>query len=122
MSSRLPDNSTIFSGEMRAINLALMFIRDCTDGEFIIFSDSLPSLVAIENCRWDNPLILEVLNRVHNLLSTGKIIMFVWLPSHVGIHGNTDADVAAKTALNAAPDNITVPHTDFWQQVDDYYK
>ena len=55
-------------------------------------------------------------------LSTGKIIVFVWLHSHVGIQGNTDADVAAKTALNAAPDNITVPQTDFWQQVDDYYK
>ena len=114
MSSHLPDNSTIFSGAMHAINLALMFIRDCTDSKFIIFADSLSSLVAIENRHWDNPLTLEVLNRIHNLLSTGKIIMFVWLPSHVGIQGNTDADVAAKTAINAAPDNITVPHTDFW--------
>jgi hypothetical protein len=52
----------------------------------------------------------------------GKSVVFVWLPSHVGIKGNTDADTAAKAALAATPDNISVPHCDFRQHIHQYFK
>ena len=30
----------------------------------------------------------------------GKIINFCWTPSHIGIHGNNEADEAAKSAFD----------------------
>jgi hypothetical protein len=48
--------------------------------------------------------------------------VFVWLPSHSGITSNTDTDMAAKVALDAAPGNIVVPHSDFRQYIHQYFK
>ena len=28
-----------------------------------------------------------------------KMVTFIWIPSHIGIHGNSKADSAAKSAL-----------------------
>jgi len=88
----------------------------------MIFSASLSSLIAIQNRLWSNPLVLETLEKVHDLIVHGKSVVFVWLPSHVGIKGNTDADTAAKAALTTTPDNISVPHSDFRQQINQYFK
>jgi hypothetical protein len=39
-------------------------------------SDSLSRLQRIENRRFDNPLVLEILTRVHDFLSDGRRIAF----------------------------------------------
>jgi len=104
--SRLQDNSSIFPAEIHAINLVLNFIKDHNGNKFIIFSDSQSSLLTIQNRLWVNLLVLETLEKIHNLTVNGKTILFVWLPSHVGIKGNSVADMAAKTALTAAPGMI----------------
>jgi len=36
---------------------------------------------------------------VHGFLSDGTNVVFVWVPSHVGLAGNSAADIAAKAAL-----------------------
>ena len=114
LSSRLPDNSSIFSAESQAINLALDIIEQSyTTKRFAIFSDSLSCLKAIENRLWNNPLILSILNRLHNLILKGNIIVFVWVPSHTGIRGNAEADMAAKSALTLSSSNTFVPSSDF---------
>ena len=40
-SIRLPDNSSIFTAEAKAIDIALYHIRDQSEKQFIIYSDSL---------------------------------------------------------------------------------
>jgi len=95
----------------------------CHNGnKFIIFSDSLSSLIAIQNRLWDILLVLETLEKIHNLTVNGKTVVLVWLPSHVGVKGNSDADMAAKSALIAAPGNILVPHYNFRQHIHQYFK
>ena len=49
---RLPDDSSIFTAEAKAIDLALDFIRTCdANNTFIIFSDSLSVLKAMNHTR-----------------------------------------------------------------------
>ena len=43
-SIRLPDNSSIFTAEAKAIDIALYHIRDQPEKQFIIYSDSLSVL------------------------------------------------------------------------------
>jgi len=62
--------------------------------DFVIFSDSLFSLQVINSCKVENPLILKILKDHNQLTNSGKFITFCWIPSHVDIRGNEDADTA----------------------------
>ena len=56
-SIRLPDNSSIFTAEAKAIDIALYHIRDQPEKQFIIYSDSLSVLRSLKNLDHRNPLI-----------------------------------------------------------------
>ena len=53
---RLPDKSSIFSPEIKAIDLALNLVEQSRSNRFIIFSDSLSVLQALFNQKFENPL------------------------------------------------------------------
>jgi len=59
-----------------------------------------------------NPLVQQLLIK-HHKLSFSKNIIFCWLPSHVGIPGNEEADRAAKSSLNLNEAKFKLPYTDF---------
>ena len=106
---RLPDNASIFSAEIKAIDLALDHIEQSRSSDFIIFSDSFSVLQSLHNRHIENPLLLDVLLK-HNELNR---IVFCWLSSHVGIKGNEKADIAAKSALTLNISDLKIPFTDF---------
>jgi hypothetical protein len=58
-SARLPSASSIFSAEANAIHLALKFVASSEKSKFMICSDSLCCLLAIERCKTQNPFILK---------------------------------------------------------------
>ena len=95
---QLPDNASIFSEEIKAIDLALDHIEQSRSSDSIIFSDSLSVLQSLHNRHIENPLLVDVLLK-HNELTELNRIVFRWLPSHVGIKGNEKADIAAKSAF-----------------------
>jgi len=49
---------------------------------------------------------------VHGSLSVGISVVFMWVPSHVGLAGNSAADIAAKAAQLLQVSNLTIPHSD----------
>ena len=60
----------------------------------------------------DNPLILQLLQKLHYLSFAHKTIHLCWIPSHIGILAIEAADMAAKESLDQ---DITVsqgPYTD----------
>ena len=80
-------------------------------------------LESIRNQEVKNPLVLDTLESIYKILNSGKIIEFCWVPSHVGIHGNEEADRAAKLALDfPIPSNFKVPSSDKYPQVKSYIK
>ena len=109
---RLPDKSSIFSAELKAIWLALDHIQHDAYDRFIIFSDSLSCLQALRNELYGNPIVCVLLEKLTRICET-KRICFCWLPSHVGIKGNEKADKAAKSALTDEILPLRVPHTDY---------
>ena len=91
---RLPNNSSIFSAEVKAIDLALNHIEQDAYWRYIIHTDSLSVMQALEGEKTDNPLVVSLLEKLSKLCGRADIV-FCWLPSHIGISGNEEADNAA---------------------------
>ena len=109
---RLPNNSSIFSAELKAIDLALNHIEQDAYWRYIIYTDSLSVMQALEGEKTDNPLIVSLLEKLSRLCERADIV-FCWLPSHIGIRGNEEADKAAKDALSLEILPFKVPFNDF---------
>ena len=100
---RIPDESSISTAEAKAVDLALDFIRTCdANNKFIIFSDSLSVLKAMNHTSSKNPQIQKLLEKCHELLTNKKIVL-CWIPSHIGIQGNEMVDKQANTSLSLEP-------------------
>ena len=109
---RLSNCASIFTAELRAILHALDIVSSYDDMSFIIFSDSLSCLYALQGNNFDNPDVLKILERCHELIDSGKNVVFAWCPSHVGIKGNERADKLAKEALGHNVFATKIPYTD----------
>jgi ribonuclease HI len=95
-SGRLQDGSSIFSAEMYAIYKAVEYIKSESLNKALIVSDSLSSLKALQNPEHKETITCFVRQTV---LKLKKEISFLWVPSHVGIFGNEQADKMAKEGL-----------------------
>jgi ribonuclease HI len=120
MVKRLPDHSSIFSAEARAILLALGTIDVSSNDRFLLMTDSMSCLQSMEGHKLNHPLILDIVVRTHHLISTGKRIIFLWIPSHIGIAGNSAADAAAKAALTLPESDLSIPYSDFYPCINTY--
>ena len=66
----IPDDSSIFTAEAKAVDLALDFIRTCdTNNKFIIFSDSLSVLKAMNYTSSKNPQIQKTFRKMSQAFS-----------------------------------------------------
>ena len=117
---RLPDNSSIFTAEAKAVDLALDFISTCdANNKFIIFSDSLSVLKAMSHTSSKSPQIQKLLEKCRELLENKEIVLF-WIPSHIGILGNEMVDQQAKTSLSLEPTSLKIPFSNFKPSINKY--
>ena len=117
-SYRLRDGCSIFTAEVEAIDKALKYVKVSSVERFVIFSDSMSVLQAIESQESKIPLVNRVLQTCQEILSNGKFITICWIPSHRDITGNEDADRAAKDALSKAqPAHFELPCTDVFIKI-----
>ena len=75
-----------------------------------ILSESLSSLKAIFNLKYDHPILVQILELCMDLTKDGKKIVVIWVSGHMGITGNSAADSAANDALVG---DISVEFTPF---------
>ena len=68
--------------------------------------------MAIESCKTQIPFILKIVEIYKSLVAIGKHVIFTWIPSHIGIHGNTVFDREAKNTLDDPVSNCSIPYTD----------
>ena len=123
LAGRVLDKFSNFTAELEGIKAACRFIELSEIRHFVIFCDSKSVLESIQNQKSKNTLIVSVLDKIQNLLLTGKSIKFCWIPSHVGIYGNEQADQAAKGALqNSEIVTRRLPYTDLIPDVKKFIK
>ena len=120
MTSRLPDDSSIYTAELRAILLALKRVYCSKRKSFFILSDPLSSLKAIFNLKYEHPVLVQILKLYMDLTKDGKEIVFVWVPGHVVIRGNSAADAAAKDALVGNMSVELIPFSDLKSRANKY--
>jgi ribonuclease HI len=87
-SVRLSDKASIFSAEMYALTIAINIVRRTNKINFIIFSDSMSSLQALNSCKVEIDLVQKFMKEYTLLTKNGKSIILCWITSHIGISGN----------------------------------
>ena len=92
----LPNESSIYSAEVIAIDLAMNIIANHKFSKFIIYSDSKSVLQALRSIDSSTPLITRLLGKMNTFSKNNRIIL-TWIPSHIGIQWNDRADRAAKS-------------------------
>ena len=90
----LPNNTSIFSAELYAIQRA---VETTTKNINTIFSDSLSALQELKKQYSNNPIVQKIQDKI---LESTKSFQFIWIPSHIGIKGNEKADLLAKDSVN----------------------
>ncbi|XP_029674539.1 uncharacterized protein LOC115242419 [Formica exsecta] len=120
----ITNTASVFTAECIALNDALDIALLNPDHNFKIFSNSLSALLCLQNPKIDiktNSYIFKIRKKYNEFKqkSTNSNIELLWIPSHIGIQGNEKADILAKTATVAQPDNgITIPFTDFHESLE----
>lgn len=92
---------SIFSAEMFAIYYCLKFIHEAAQDiqdKIIIYSDSKSALESMQQFFPNNPICLNIRSLIQKLSQKGADIKFTWIPSHLGIAGNSRVDSAARAA------------------------
>jgi ribonuclease HI len=99
---KLNSGVSIFSAEIYAIDKACEHINSLITPpkNVVIITDSKSVLQALKKGGTQNrkEIQVHVLNLITDILKKGTNLSFMWVPSHVGIHGNDVADKAAKAA------------------------
>jgi ribonuclease HI len=97
----LSPDCSIYTAELYAVWRALQHCQQSlTSDSFVVLSDSLSVLQALENVFSDDPLVQLVLSTLHSVRLLNKSVSFIWIPSHSGIVGNDQADKSAVLAAN----------------------
>ncbi|XP_055932957.1 uncharacterized protein LOC129962980 [Argiope bruennichi] len=120
LSYRLHDHCSVFTAELVAIFCALQEISPSSQRYFIIYTDSRSALEALSHChKGMHPIAIRIMSTLQILQNRGFKVIFCWVPGHVGISGNEEADSAAKQATSFL--TYSLPYYDARKSVNNYF-
>ncbi|GFT20492.1 putative RNA-directed DNA polymerase from transposon X-element [Trichonephila clavipes] len=98
LSFSLHNSMSVFSAELTAILIALQHILISNHRHFCVYTDSMSTLESLHFLtERRHPTVIEILILLRKLERKGFHIIFSWVPGHVGILGNEQADTAARS-------------------------
>jgi ribonuclease HI len=109
---RIPDQCSVFSSELTAIILALKWIIEFKPSNTVLFTDSLSSLISLQNIRnqlYKNTLFKEISYLFLEIFSNGNNIILTWIPSHINLTNNDKVDTLAKNATEIENIQLQIP-------------
>ncbi|XP_026126102.1 uncharacterized protein LOC113107658 isoform X1 [Carassius auratus] len=106
---RISDGASVYTAEMIAILMALEWVYEVRPDKVIICSDSMAVLLSLQSLETNRTDILtEIMIKLYGLRQIRIIITFMWVPAHVGIQGNEEADKIAKESIKMKEPNIKI--------------
>ncbi|GFX94036.1 RNase H domain-containing protein [Trichonephila clavipes] len=97
LSFSLHNSMSVFSAELTAILIALQHIFS-NHRHFCVYTDSMSALESLHFLTEPrHPSVIEILILLRKLERKGFDVIFPWVPRHVGILGNEQADTAARS-------------------------
>ncbi|GFT47181.1 putative RNA-directed DNA polymerase from transposon X-element [Trichonephila clavipes] len=98
LSFTLHNSMPVFSAELTAILVALQHILISNHRQFCVYTDSMNALESLHFLtERRHPTVMEILILLQKLERKGFDIFFSWVPGHLGIPGNEQADNAARS-------------------------
>ena len=115
----MPNITSIITAETYGVKLAIELFheRRSQTQKLLICLDSLGTIQRITNFTQQEELTRRVQNSIHGELASGKELVLMWVPSHVGIIGNEEADKTAKEASLRPRENLLTPYKDFYPYI-----
>lgn len=112
-SYKLTSEYTSCDAEAVAILTALDYALNENYNDYIILSDSLSTIMCIQNLNTDSSdVISSILCLIHAHQLKGNVMHFIWVPGHNSIGGNEKADKLAKQIASSTT-AITYSHNSF---------
>ncbi len=110
-SSRISDCLSVFTGEMFAIIMAISWISEVKVPKIVICSDSSSALISLNErkSKTRQDMIIEIIQELHSLKQISIKVQFLWVPAHIGLKGNEEADNLAKKAIEQETVDIQIP-------------
>nr|XP_023013900.1 uncharacterized protein LOC111503745 [Leptinotarsa decemlineata] len=99
---KLPSQGSVYTAEMYAIYGAMKHINSTHQLTYVLMTDSLSSLDTLKKIYPKNAMAAKIKQELYKAQQKGKIVVFIWIPSHVGISGNEEADKLARASINMA--------------------
>lgn len=115
---KLNPSATILTAELQGLLLAVEYTLKKRLRRSVVYTDSLSALKALVSLNLvKNPLVAQLQDKIISATKTGYEIIFCWVPSHVGIPGNEEADQAARSAVTHFLDTREIPPKDYCKKV-----
>ena len=112
---RLPAESSVLTTELYAILYALQRLFRYSAVSFTIFTDSQSALSALSSLSSPDPLVTKIQDWLFRFSVRHKKVHFCWVPSHVGVPGNTAVDSLARSASTLSYPSIPlIPAQDYY--------
>lgn len=115
----LPAITSVFTAEVYSVLQSSIYIskNSETNKKFVIITDSLSTIESMKQMYTRNAMIQEIQDTLHQVIEEGIEVIFIWVPSHVGIKGNEKVDKAAKEAILTTPIKVPIPPYDLKNNV-----
>ena len=82
-SETLPEEASIHKAEMTAIKIGMREIKKREDMRWVIYTDLLSSMLAIENNRENYPILMQIYDILVELHKQEKQIILCKVPAHI---------------------------------------
>jgi len=94
------NSASIFTAEVTALYTCLSHLtRFFPPLKFLILSDSLSSLLVIQDFHSTNPIVQWIHILIHSLTSSLSSISILWIPGHIDLEEHDAVHRAAKQSL-----------------------